>query len=63
MEAEEARACGSSFPGGLPVPLSDLKRRKRTPPPPSNNLTEGSNDSVESVHSSGISGELFITVI
>ncbi|XP_064119595.1 G patch domain-containing protein 2-like isoform X4 [Macrobrachium nipponense] len=49
LEVEgETLPCGGSFPGGLPVPLSDLKRRKRTPPPP-NNLTEGSNDSVESV--------------
>ncbi|XP_068223763.1 G patch domain-containing protein 2-like isoform X6 [Palaemon carinicauda] len=52
LEVEgETLACGGSFPGGLPVPLSDLKRRKRTPPP-SNNLTEGSNDSVESVFNS-----------
>lgn len=55
---DEALACGGTFPGGLPVPLSDLKRRRRTPPPPPNNLTEGSNDSVESVsNSAGLSGE------
>ncbi|KAG0728066.1 G patch domain-containing protein 2-like [Chionoecetes opilio] len=57
LEVDEALACGGAFPGGLPVPLSDLKRRRRTPPPPSNNLTEGSNDSVESVsNSAGLSG-------
>ncbi|XP_071553012.1 G patch domain-containing protein 2-like isoform X4 [Panulirus ornatus] len=56
----ETLACGSTFPGGLPVPLSDLKRRKRTPPPPSNNLTEGSNDSVESIsNSAGLSGTTY----
>ncbi|KAK7066485.1 G patch domain-containing protein 2 [Halocaridina rubra] len=55
----EALSCSGSFPGGLPVPLSDLKRRKRTPPP-TNNLTEGSNDSVESVFSNaGLSGSSF----
>lgn len=58
LEVDEALACGGAFPGGLPVPLSDLKRRRRTPPPPSNNLTEGSNDSVESVsNSAGLSGD------
>merc|ERR1712106_765795 len=51
----EQLACGS-FPGGLPVPLSDLKRRRRTPPPHSSNLTEGSNDSVESASNPGTSG-------
>ncbi|XP_045127840.1 G patch domain-containing protein 2-like isoform X6 [Portunus trituberculatus] len=57
LEVDEALACGGAFPGGLPVPLSDLKRRRRTPPPPPNNLTEGSNDSVESVsNSAGLSG-------
>ncbi|XP_050733912.1 G patch domain-containing protein 2-like isoform X1 [Eriocheir sinensis] len=57
LEVDEALACGGTFPGGLPVPLSDLKRRRRTPPPTSNNLTEGSNDSVESVsNSAGLSG-------
>ncbi|XP_063867626.1 G patch domain-containing protein 2-like isoform X10 [Scylla paramamosain] len=57
LEVDEALACGGAFPGGLPVPVSDLKRRRRTPPPPPNNLTEGSNDSVESVsNSAGLSG-------
>ncbi|XP_069988004.1 G patch domain-containing protein 2-like isoform X2 [Penaeus vannamei] len=56
----EVMACEGAFPGGLPVPLSDMKRRRRTPPPPPNNLTEGSNDSVESVfNSAGISGTSF----
>ncbi|XP_042206345.1 G patch domain-containing protein 2-like isoform X3 [Homarus americanus] len=60
LEADgETLACGGSFPGGLPVPLSDLKRRRRTPPPPTNNLTEGSNDSVESIsNSAGLSGTM-----
>ena len=40
--------CPGNFPGGLPIPVSDLKRRRKTPPP-SQNLTEGSNDSIESV--------------
>ncbi|XP_037787242.1 G patch domain-containing protein 2-like isoform X6 [Penaeus monodon] len=56
----EVMACEGAFPGGLPIPLSDMKRRRRTPPPPPNNLTEGSNDSVESVfNSAGISGTSF----
>ncbi|XP_069950160.1 uncharacterized protein [Cherax quadricarinatus] len=58
LEADgETLAC---FPGGLPVPLSDLKRRRRTPPLPPNNLTEGSNDSVESIsNSAGLSGTAY----
>ncbi|KAK4325885.1 hypothetical protein Pmani_003543 [Petrolisthes manimaculis] len=52
LEVDEAVSCNLSFPGGLPVPLSDLKRRRRTPPPPPSNLTEGSNDSVESITNS-----------
>ncbi|XP_069168275.1 G patch domain-containing protein 2-like isoform X7 [Procambarus clarkii] len=50
----------ASFPGGLPVPVSDLKRRRRTPPLPPNNVTEGSNDSVESItNSTGLSGTAY----
>ena len=58
----EALTCSGSFPGGLPVPLSDLKRRKRTPPPP-NNLTEGSNDSVESVFNSAGTYLIFYLIL
>ena len=56
-ESGEGTTPPEGFPGGLPVPLSDMKRRRRTPPLPPNNLTEGSNDSVESVFSTGHPGE------
>lgn len=64
LEVDEVVSCSRSFPGGLPVPLSDLKRRRRTPPPPPSNLTEGSNDSVESItNSANLPGEMIIFII